>query len=112
MWPFQRPRIHESLALAAVLATAVTVNILWITNFLIFRLPTVKGFFEISPERGVIADLFLFGFVLFLIFWLLFSLIFKGRDCSVHRESGFWFLVVSLILFLIMTFPSVFSFIF
>lgn len=106
---FFKLRIHESIAMAAILAAAITMHGLWIANLLITRLPAVAGFFEGLASRGAVPSLYLFGLLLFLVAWCILSLIFKGRDCSHHRESAFWFFVVSLIIFFVMTMPMVFG---
>jgi len=108
---FFKPRIHESVAIAAVLSVALTLHGLWIINLLITRLPSVSGFFEGLTERGMVPSLYLFGTLLFLAVWCILALFFKGRDCSHHRESTFWFLVASVVIFFVMTLPVVFGFV-
>jgi hypothetical protein len=105
---FLKPRIHESVALAAIIAAAAALHSLWIANMLLTRCPMVKGFFSGSSEKGAVASLCLFGLLLFSAVWCVLSLAFKGRDCSPHRESAFWFLVVSVLIFFVMTLPPVF----
>lgn len=108
---FFKPRIHESIAMAGIIAAAITLHGFWIVNLLITRSPFVIGFFYSSTEKGAVSSLYLFGLILFLIAWCILALIFKGRDCSHHRESAFWFLIVSLIIFFVMTLPPVFGFV-
>jgi len=108
---FFKPRIHESIAIAAILAAAITLHGLWIANLLITRSPFVSGFFYGSSEKGAVSSLYIFGLLLFLVGWCVLSLIFKGRDCSHYRESAFWFFVASAIIFFVMTLPMVFGFV-
>lgn len=105
---FFRQRIHESVAIAAVLSTSITLHALWIANLLMIRLPAVSGFFESGTSRGAVGGLCAFGVLCFLVVWCVLSLVFRGRDCSHHRESAFWFLVTSVIIFFVMTMPPVF----
>ncbi|MFA6131540.1 MAG: hypothetical protein WC702_00525 [Patescibacteria group bacterium] len=108
---FFKPRIHESVAIAAILAAAISLHGLWIANLLITRIPAVSGFFCGSGEGGAVPSLYLFGLLLFFIAWCVLTLIFRGRDCSHHRENAFWFLMVSTIIFLFMTLPIIFGFV-
>lgn len=107
---FFKSRIHESVAVAAIIAAAVALHGLWVVNLLITRLPSVGGFFYGFSEKSAVPSLYMFGLLLFLVVWCVLSLVFKGRDCSHHRESAFWFFAVSSIIFFVMTMPMVFGF--
>lgn len=107
---FFKSRIHESIAIAAVIAAAVALHGLWIVNLLIIRSTSVSGFFHGASEEGAVSSLYLFGLLLFLTVWWILSLVFKSRDCSDYREGALWFFVASTIIFFVMTAPVVVGF--
>lgn len=107
---FFKPRIHESIAIAAVIAAAVVLHGLWITNLLLIRSTLVSGFFHGASEKSAVPSLYLFGLLLFLTIWWILVLVFKGRDCSDYREGALWFFVISAIVFFVMTVPVVVGF--
>ncbi|HBR81106.1 MAG: hypothetical protein UX09_C0060G0009 [Candidatus Uhrbacteria bacterium GW2011_GWE2_45_35] len=109
MWFFTRRRIHESLSLAAVLSAAISLHALWIVNLLIGRYPDLTVYFDLASGLGIICGLYLFGLVVFFFSLGTIAVFYKDKDCSHHRLNVFLFLLVSLIIYVIMTVPVVYE---
>ncbi len=110
MFGLFKKRVHESVALAAVFAASVTLHIAWIVNLVVHRSETVWEWFLLSEEIGPISGMYtktlLSFFGILLVSWLFW----RGRDCSHWRSRVFWFFIMSLIVFLLMTLPFVYEF--
>lgn len=109
MWPFRRPRIHESVAISAVFAMAIALNVFWILNLLSSRLVSLKNTLTLVESVGPVTGLYLSMSLVFIVLWLIFLAFFRGRDCEPYREKAFWFYFVSVMAFIVLTFPPVYS---
>ena len=107
---FGRKRIHEPIAIGAVIAGAVSLHALWIVNFLSFRFPVVEELLTLIDGVGTGTGLFFVGLIVYVIAWAAVAVILRGRDCSEYRDRSFWLLMVSVVLFLVFTFPPIFTF--
>lgn len=105
-----QPRVHESVVLSGLIATALTLHAMWLAHFILFRTPTLAPLFELSSEMGVISGLYALGASVYVISFLLSLAWWRGKDCSDARDRVFWFFVVSVIMYLILTFPLVYGF--
>jgi uncharacterized membrane protein len=111
MFHFFRNRIHESLALAAMFAGAVALNVAWIDNLLITRSPVIRDWMTLNTDIGSISGLYLDTLGAFFTTFLIVAVIWRGRDITHWRERVFWFFVASIIIFLLMTLPFVYGFV-
>ncbi len=102
-------RIHESIALSIALAVSFSLQIAWIANVLVYRSPEIANLFSIVPEIGPVSGLYALTISSFVVLWLLALVMAKGRDLSHWRERTFWFFLVSVILFLVMTMPAIYQ---
>jgi|SRR3989339_1724972 len=102
-------RIHESVALSAVLAVSFTLHFAWIANVLVYRVPEIATLFSVLPEVGPVSGLYTCSIGSFLCLFLLSLLLAKGRDLSHWRTRTLWFFMASVILFLLMTMPVVYQ---
>ena len=102
-----RPRIHESIAFSGMFSAGISLHLFWIVNLLAQRLPFVAELLMFS-DAGYIFGLYLVGFFTFVIAFVLLLTLLRGRDLSDHREHAFWFFLVSVVIYLVMTFPSIF----
>lgn len=107
---FFHKRVHESLALSAYLSAAVTLQIAWIANLLVHRVPIVREQFNLIPSIGPVSGLYLKTIVSYFLLFGIFVLLFRGKDCSRWRERVFWFFLVSIVMFLVLTLPIVYEF--
>jgi len=103
-------RIHESLALSALLGGSFTLQSAWIANLLVHRSAWVRDVFTLSNEVGPISGMYLRSLVAYCLFVVLFSLLWRGKDCAHWRERVFWFFVISVVMFCVMTLPVVYQF--
>ncbi|MBI5370188.1 hypothetical protein HZA85_03310 [Candidatus Uhrbacteria bacterium] len=103
-------RVHESLAISALLAAAVTMHIGWMSNLLIHRSTWAREQFTIIKSIGPISGLYLKSVISFILLFGIFVMIFRARDCSHWRDRALWFFIVSAVLFLVLTLPIVYSF--
>lgn len=103
-------RVHESLATAAFLSVAVTLQIAWMANFLVHRIPSIREQFNIIPSVGPVSGLYLKTFISSFLLFGIFVLLFRGKDCSHWRDRVFWFFLVSIVMFLVLTLPIVYEF--
>ncbi len=107
---FFQKRIHESVAFSALFATGLTLNIAWISNFLVYRIDLIRELFTLKESVGPISGLYLKTLVSFFIIFGISLLFLKGKDVSHNRDGILWFLMISVVLFLIMTMPIVYEF--
>jgi hypothetical protein len=105
-----KPRIHESVALAALFSASLTLNVAWIANLIMHRSDQVWTWFELSQRVGPISGLYTKTLLTFFIALIAFWIFLRGKDCSHHRESVFWFFIASIATFLVMTLPLVYGF--
>ncbi len=104
-------RIHESVALAALLAASVELNAFWIVNMISMRLPAFADLLKLDPSLGTVSGLYVTGAVVYLLSWACFLTLLRGRDCSEYRSNALWLFVVSVLLYLVFTFPPIFNFV-
>ncbi len=107
---FGRKRIHEPIAIGAVIACAVSLNAIWILNFLSYRFPAMEELLTLIDGVGTGTGLFLVGLIVYLTTWAAVAVLLRGRDCSEYRDRGFWLFMTSVVLFLVFTFPPFFTF--
>lgn len=105
-----RPRIHESVALAGLTAASAALHMGWFSHFVLFRSSAVLGWFLLDESVGPISGVYLMTLLVFVLVFVLSALWFRGRDCTDFRDRVFWFFVVSLIMFVVLTFPPVYGF--
>lgn len=110
MFPFFKKRIHESFALAAVLAGAVALHVAWIDNLLVSRSTTIAQWVMLNSEIGPISGMYVDTIGAFFVALLLAAGVWSGRDVSEWRDRVFWFFIVSIVVFLLMTMPFVYGF--
>ena len=103
-------RIHESFALSAILAASVALHVAWIDNLLISRSAAVADMVTLNPDIGPISGLYVDVIGAYFTSLLIAAALWRGRDVSHWRDRVFWFFVVSLIVFLLMTLPFVYGF--
>ncbi|MFH1253290.1 MAG: hypothetical protein V1664_03100 [Candidatus Uhrbacteria bacterium] len=109
MWFSHHQKIHEPIALAAVISAAMALQVFWISNFLFSRFCGLGYSVVFTSGWEMIGVLYVLAGLVFLALWSILALVFRGRDVSHHRNSAFWFLVISLFIFLVMTAPPVFQ---
>ncbi len=93
-------RIHESLAVAALLSAAVSLQVAWIANLVWFRMARVDA----------LGSLYLFVATVYAIVYVLTAAWCRGRDCSDFRDRAYHFFLVSILIFAAMTLPVVYGF--
>jgi hypothetical protein len=104
-------RIHESLAIAALLAGGVALNVAWIDNLLITRSDVIASWITINPAIGPISGLYVDTLGAFFVTYLFAAAIWRGKDVSHWRGQVFWFFFASVVAFIILTLPFVFGFV-
>lgn len=109
-WNLFHKRVHESLAIAALLAAAVTLQCAWIANLLVHRSEWVREQYTLIASVGPLSGLYLDTIIGYVFLFGIFVLIFRGKDCSYWRERVFWFFLVSIVMFLVLTLPIVYEF--
>jgi hypothetical protein len=103
-------RVHESFALAAILAAAVALHTAWIDNLLISRSQTIAQWVTLNPDIGPISGLYVDVLGAYFTTLLIAAALWRGRDVSHWRDQVFWFFSGSLVIFLLMTLPFVYGF--
>ncbi|MCR4314396.1 MAG: hypothetical protein NUV84_04075 [Candidatus Uhrbacteria bacterium] len=107
--PF-RNRIHESFALAAILAGSVALHVAWIDNFLITKSQTIAEWVTLNSDIGPISGLYIDVLGAYFTSLLIVAALWRGRDVSHWRDRVFWFFITSMVIFLLMTLPFVYGF--
>lgn len=110
MFGLFRDRIHESFALAAVLAASVALHVAWIDNLLITRSREIAQMVTLNPAIGPISGLYIDVFGAYFVALLLAAALWRGRDVSHWRDRVFWFFILSLVVFFLMTLPFIYGF--
>ncbi|MBT5808288.1 hypothetical protein HOI18_03370 [Candidatus Uhrbacteria bacterium] len=105
-----KPRVHESVAIAALFSASITLNVAWIINLLVHRSDRVWAWFEMSERIGPISGMYTKTLLSFFCVMFVTWMFCRGKDCSHQREGVFWFFVASIVLFLVMTLPFVYEF--
>lgn len=107
---FFEKHLHESIAAAALVAGGAVLNFAWVINLLVHRSEEIRAAFTISKTVGPMGGMLLADLVLFLLVFGGFTFYWRDKDCSHKRNAIFWFLIISLILFFLMTLPIVYEF--
>ncbi|MCX6714824.1 MAG: hypothetical protein NTX72_03345 [Candidatus Uhrbacteria bacterium] len=107
---FSKNRFHESVACAALLAGSITLQVMWIVNLLVVRIPFIAQLYSIVPSVGPISGMYLKAVLTFVLVFLIAALYWRGKDCSHHRTSLLNFFLFSTVIFFVMTLPFVYSF--
>ncbi len=110
MFKFFRSRVHESIALSASLAAALTLQLGWICNLLVERSHWVAEWFTLSSKIGPVSGLYLKMVIAYFLIFALSVLSFRGKDCSHWQQQVFWFLLISIGMYFILTLPAVYQF--
>lgn len=110
MFHFFKPRVHESVALSIFLASAVTLQIAWMANWLVYRSVWMRQIMTLNSSMGPISGLYLKSLIAFVLLLGLFTLYFRGKDVSAWRERIVWFFCISVLMFVVLTLPPVFEF--
>lgn len=110
MLRFFRDRVHESFALAAILAGSVALHVAWIDNLLISRSSTIADWVTLNPDLGPISGLYIDVLGAYFVSLLVAAALWRGRDVSHWRDRVYWFFIASVVVFLLMTLPFVYGF--
>lgn len=110
MWPFHRQYIHEPLALAATLSAALTINVLWIINLFFNRSWGFNFCAKVASGIEIMAIIYGLSIIIFFVLFGVLAIIFRGRDCSHYRNDAFGFLLISFLIYLLMTVPPIYEF--
>lgn len=103
------PRIHESIAFASVLSLALTLHVAWITNMLVYRVPSIAESLTLNVDIGPVSGLYATTVLAFVVFFVVTILVVRGRDVSHVRRIAFFAFLDSIILFLVMTLPVIYQ---
>jgi hypothetical protein len=88
----------------------VTLQAAWIANLLVHRSEWVREQATLVASVGPVSGLYFKSAVGYILLFGIFVLIFRGRDCSHWRDRAFWFFLVSIATFLVLTLPVVYEF--
>ncbi len=102
-------RIHESVAVAALVAAGWTLQVAWISNFLMAKSEELHRLFDVVPSIGPIAGLYLSSLVAGVVVFFGTALWLRGKDCQPYRQQTLAFFFISVILFSVMTLPIVYG---
>lgn len=110
MFGLFKKRIHEPIALAAIIAASVSFHIAWIVNLIFTRSSIFDSYLTLSDVVGPITGMYTVVGITYLITFGATVIWCRGKDCTDYRERVFWFFIVSLIVFLVLTHPLVYEF--
>ena len=110
MFHLFKKRVHESVALSAFLSAALALHVAWITNWLVHRSEYVRDQFTLSESIGPLSGLYLKTAIVFILLFGVCALFFRGKDVSHWRSRVFWFFLISILMFVILTLPVVYEF--
>lgn len=96
--------MEQSKAIGIIWAGSLTLVFFWVLNIFKEAYPAFKNFLNFYPPVGPLLGLFLFSILSLFIF-----LIVLGRVGLKNQKTAFWMLIVSTILFFLMTFPPIFE---
>jgi hypothetical protein len=105
-----KKRVHEPLAVGALLGASASFHTMWILNLLRYRVPSLDETLLIAPSVGSVSGIYAAGVATYALVFGVVVLWLRGRDCSDIRDRVFWFYVVSTAVFVVMTIPVVFAF--
>lgn len=100
MFPWQKNRVHEPVAVAALLAAAVALHAGWIINLVWYR----------SARVDMLGALYLSVACVYAVIFLLALAWCRGKDCGSMRDRAYHFFLVSIAIFVAMTLPFVYGF--
>ena len=101
---------HESIAIAVLFASAVTLQVAWMANLLVARVPVIRAWYDVVPSIGPISGLYLKSLLTFVVIFILSALYLRGKDCSMHRKNLLGFFLFSVFVFFIMTIPFIYQY--
>ena len=107
---FKREKIHEPIALGALVAASMTLHSVWITNLLMDRSDSIFLLFTLSNRIGPVTGIYFFAALVYATVFGATTLWFRGKDCRAFRDRAFWFFMVSITAYTIMTIPAVYTF--
>lgn len=94
-------RIHEPVAVAALVGASAALHAGWMLNLLWYRLARVD----------TLGALYLFVLCVYTILFVLTLAWCRGRDCADIRDRAYHFFLVSIAIFVAMTLPVVYGFV-
>lgn len=103
-------RVHEPIALGALLGASISLHAAWILNLLFTRLPTLENYLTLSERIGPVTGMYAVTGVTFLVAFGLATIWFRGKDCAHFRSRAFWFFIASVAAFAVLTHPLVYEF--
>lgn len=95
-----RSRVHEAVAVAALIAASVSLHAAWIGNLVWFRMAKVD----------VLGALYLFVACVYVIIFALAFAWCRDHDLSDLRDRAYHFFLVSIVIFVALTLPIVYGF--
>ncbi len=110
MFHLFKKRLHESIALSGFLSGACTLQIAWIANWLVYRSEWVRTRFTLSESVGPLSGLYLKSVIVFVLLFGICVFAFRGKDVSHWRDRVFWFFLISIMMFVVLTLPVVYEF--
>lgn len=94
----------QTQAIIAIWASSLALTFFWILNILKEGIAGIKSFLNFYPPVGPLLGLFLSSILSLFVF-----LIILHSVKPTNQKKSFWVLIVSAILFLLMTFPPIFE---